>query len=265
MKHRFSLYWAHLYTIHTARNEATEKLLQQLDRQSALFEETMRNGYGSEDHLAQIRIVLEQLAQRLDKDSTKVRRLLNTYWSTLPSQVSAHPYSGGDNLPYPELDMQYDEDRGLFTITIPGMLPFRMAKGANYLHDQIVANVRSFVKAWYQAYGRQIYIAPAVVIFIHCMERGHTINIKDYDNLERKRVLDGLQVTSLFSDNPTRMIDINMMAWADETCTIIHIAKLEQLYSLLGSLDFSAYLERDVRAPEQHRRDTNSIPQSIPE
>lgn len=246
MKHYYTKYINELIAFDGTINSDMVKLVAMLDYQCVLLESARNRGDGYEVHTNEMKILLEKLAQKADLANTRTRNVLEAFWNDLPDEI---PYQPKVRIAYPTLEMSYVEHVPLFTAKLPPFLPYSMSKGANYLRDQVEYNIRRLHDKWYAEHGNVIRITPAAVAFVHCARHGEWRNIRDYDNLERKRVLDALQIGGMFSDNPSRMVELNMMAWAEQPCTDIYITRLENLKNLVEIMDFTAYqtgLESDV-------------------
>lgn len=151
------------------------------------------------------------------------------------------------------VDIDYIPEKEVLRIEISGMLPFALKDGASYHLGKLDLFLKEYQKKWYGEKGCEISLSPAAVVFVHHYDRNVSWHnyVRDYDNQERRGIINTLQNSSILSDNPTRMIDMNMAVSDERTFTEILITTVMRYPELLKELDFSVYLRGKKQADRQ--------------
>jgi len=149
--------------------------------------------------------------------------------------------------PYPEafgepVLIDYDADKNMLRVEMPGILPLKTKKGNQYLPGKVSHHMSNFITQHGMDGNPCISIVPAFVVFVHHYQNGReSLSLKDYDNLEKKRVLDALQYIHIFFDNPASMVSMDMMVEDTRDYTEVLIAPVSSMYEVLSGLNFESY------------------------
>lgn len=225
--------------------EKTVALCEKLQRDCDDYWSTLRHGYGYGIMRADAVELLNELAQRGEKYIAVRRELLDD----LQSGLYANEFAFSPPLPAAchgdPVRIEYLPENEIFRAEIPGILPFKMSAGVNFLFPKIVYAMQKFTEDWIEQHDALPMIPRAAVIFIYHYANGKQWRtLRDYDNLERSCVLNALQITGLFSDNASRMISVDMMACDTKNFTEVLIIPVKNFVKVLSKLDCTAYLPR---------------------
>ena len=150
-------------------------------------------------------------------------------------------------LPPPEaqgesVHIHYCAEKNTLRIEMPGILPLKTKKDSGYLPKKVGHYMTELMQARIMDGAPQIRICPAFVVFAHHYLGGaKSPKLKDYDNLERKRVLDALQCTSIFYDNPAAMVFLDLMVEDTRDYTEVLVAPMAIMDEVISGLDFGVY------------------------
>ena len=123
---------------------------------------------------------------------------------------------------------------GLVEITLPGLLPKKKQRSAEYLTDPLGQALGQFVKDHPLS-----HFESCIICFCHIYAvSGGRGRIRDYDNLEMKEILDIIALYCMTDDTGALCDQFQTTRFADSSCTIISIMQKEK---------FSAWL--DMKKP----------------
>ena len=218
-----------------------------LEKTSKIYEKLIRRcdefcfslSLGHENHFQQkaVEELLELLAQSGEKHIERRRDLLDYFRNSIYMNEFSLPDVPPSAWFGEPVNIEYIEEMEMFRVEMLGILPFKMSGGVSFLYDKVAYHMERFSKEWSEAHGQRPVVNPAVVVFIHHYIKGtRSAMLRDYDNLERKRVLDALQVTGLFYDNPAHMVSLDMMKLGDKNYTEVLIAPVHRLKDIVADI-----------------------------
>lgn len=189
--------------------------------------------------------ILEDFAQDLEKYVERRRAILDSFRDHLqigeirpaiPPPVTA---SFGE-----PITIEYIEEKEMFRIVMPPLVPFRMEKGVKFLYGKVVHFMSEFTDKWVKQHGKYPRVNPAAVVFIHHYDKERrSFKLADYDNLEHRCVLNALQITGLFADSSAHMVSLEMACAGDKAYTEVLIAPVSRLGEIVAGLNFDMYNE----------------------
>jgi hypothetical protein len=98
----------------------------------------------------------------------------------------------------------------------------------------------------------------ALVVLIHHYTGGRkSMNLRDYDNLEKSCVLNALQTTGLFADSPAHMMLVELAAADTRNFTEVLITSISNLKKVVAELDLRMYDGGGIDPEKSGREELN--------
>lgn len=219
-----------------------------MEESAAYWMEARESGCVSAENQQAVNDLIVKLAQNGEEQMSHRRDVLTMLAREMKDTPLIPP------LPPPEaqgepVHIDYCAEKNILRIEMPGILPLRTTKGNQYLPAKIRHHMTGFMKERIIDGAPQIRISPAFVVFAHHYLGGaNSPKLKDYDNLERKRVLDALQCTSIFYDNPAVMVFLDLMVEDTRDFTEVLVAPFAIMNEVISELDFGVY--HRISAPD---------------
>lgn len=136
-------------------------------------------------------------------------------------------------------DVELIEENGMFIIKMDGLLPFPSKGNAYYLHVKL----DDFLEHYRNIRGLEapIFEERCAVIFLHHFntEQARRRQVRDYDNLEYRCVLNVIARHFLWDDDPSSYISMHNIIPDKSNFTEVRVMKLSAFYEhiVAGFLD----------------------------
>lgn len=139
----------------------------------------------------------------------------------------------------PDPGTHFYADDQIVHITLPGMLPFKSSSYAAYVPRKLHTILERAVSEARIHKKPLPHFERAAVIFLHCVAKAQCDagRLRDYDNLERKSVLDILRAYFFYSDNMRGLVTTDISAVSETSGTEVFVTEITGYRSFLDELE----------------------------
>ena len=135
-----------------------------------------------------------------------------------------------------DVDISLENDS--LIVKLPAILPFRSKGSVYYLHEQLAAALEKYWQKY--TLPKPLFRERVAVVFLHHYSGGEEArNLRDYDNVEHRCILNALAFTAIGNDNPRSIIMTDILATGDHNFTEIRIMPVSTYCEFVQSDEFS--------------------------
>lgn len=220
---------------------------------SALLRETAnRVDKQKSDYAFDLTLAQERMMVRLKLDSV-VKRIEYAYRmirNTLALPATLVNYEPDIGFLLPEDKIEISRMPEIVSITLPGLLPLRTKVYANYLPMKL-NTIMERERRRLSAKGERFpFFEKAAVVFLHHLVPAEEAQRTcDYDNLERKSILDLLRTYLFYSDNMASLVSTDISVESTRNYTKIFVFDFHEYPTFIDMLNNETSIFKNHKNP----------------